>query len=100
MRHQRQIIEINGHTCIIHSEDNAKDFLIQSVDSHDTEELEHQISYIEEHSSATFTHIAIRIEKWNAELTPWSAPPVFGKIPFGEGANHTLLYIKRKRETT
>lgn len=93
MRHQRQIIEINGHTCIIHSEDNAKYFLIQPVDSHDTEELEHQIAYIEEHSSATFTHIAVRIEKWNAELTPWSAPPVFGKIPFGEGANHTLLYI-------
>ena len=93
MRHQRQIIEINGHTCIIHHEDNAKFFLIQPVDSHDTEELEHQINYIEEHSTATFTHIAVRIEKWNAELTPWSAPPVFGKIPFGEGANHTLLYI-------
>ena len=89
MRHQRQIIEINGHTCIIHHEDNAKYFLIQPVDSHDTEELEHQIAYIEEHLSATFTHIAIRIEKWNAELTPWSAPPVFGKIPFGQGANHT-----------
>lgn len=96
MRHQRQIIEINGHTCIIHSEDNAKYFLIQPVDSHDTEELEHQISYIEEHSSTTFTHIAIRIEKWNAELTPWSAPPVFGKIPFGDGANHTLLYISQQ----
>ena len=93
MRHQRQIIEINGHTCIIHCEDNAKYFLIQPVDSHDTEELEHQIDYIEEHSTATFTHIAIRIERWNAELTPWSAPPVFGNIPFGEGANHTLLYI-------
>ena len=38
-------------------------------------------------------HIAVRIEKWNAELTPWPAPPVFGKTPFGDGAHSTLLYI-------
>jgi predicted alpha/beta superfamily hydrolase len=33
------------------------------------------------------------IKDWNQELTPWSAPPVFGKIPFGSGAEGTLKFI-------
>lgn len=96
MRHNSKTIEIGDHLCILHSEENAKLFLIQPVDSHDTEELERQITYIEEHTQVPFVHIAIRISRWNAELTPWPAPPVFGKIPFGDGANNTLLYIKEQ----
>ena len=30
------------------------------------------------------------MKKWNEELTPWPAPPVFGKTPFGDGAQATL----------
>ena len=93
MRHKKEIVEIGEHTCILHSEENAKFFIIQPVDSHDTEELERQITYIEDNSQTPFIHIAVRINKWNAELTPWSAPPVFGKVPFGDGAHSTLLYI-------
>jgi predicted alpha/beta superfamily hydrolase len=33
------------------------------------------------------------IKDWNQELTPWPAPPVFGKIPFGSGATDTLEFI-------
>ena len=80
MRHKKEVSEIGEHTCILHSEENAKFFIIQPVDSNDTEELERQITYIEENSQTPFTHIVIRINKWNAELTPWPAPPVFGKI--------------------
>ena len=90
MRHTREIIKIWTHDCILHNEENSKFFIIQPVDSNDTEELERQITYIEEHTQTSFCHIAIRINKWNAELTPWSAPPVFGKIPFGDGAHSTL----------
>ena len=93
MRHKKEIVKIGEHTCILHSEENAKFFITQPVDSNDTEELERQITYIEDNSQAPFIHIAIRINRWNAELTPWPAPPVFGKIPFGDGAHSTLLYI-------
>ena len=96
MRHQKEIIEIGEHICILHKEENVKFFIIQPVDSNDTEELGRQISYIEENSEASFIHIAIRINKWNTELTPWAAPPVFGKTPFGDGAVTTLLYIKEQ----
>lgn len=94
MRHRKEIIEIGEHICILHKEENVRFFIIQPVDSNDTEELGRQISYIEENSEASFIHIAIRINKWNTELTPWAAPPVFGKTPFGDGAITTLLYIK------
>ena len=93
MRHKKEIVKIGEHTCILHSEENAKFFITQPVDNNDTEELERQITYIEDNSQAPFIHIAIRINRWNAELTPWPAPPVFGKIPFGDGAHSTLLYI-------
>ena len=33
------------------------------------------------------------IKDWNQELTPWAAPPVFGKVPFGNGAGKTLGFI-------
>ena len=93
MRHKKEIVKIGEHTCILHSEENAKFFIIQPVDGNDTEELERQITYIEDNSQTPFIHIAVRINKWNAELTPWPAPPVFGKVPFGDGAHSTLLYI-------
>jgi predicted alpha/beta superfamily hydrolase len=33
------------------------------------------------------------IKDWNQELTPWVAPPIFGKTPFGDGAEKTLEFI-------
>lgn len=96
MRHSRTEAILGGKTCTLHIEDNAKVLLLQPVDGHDREELEQQIKYIEEHTKIPFIHVAIHISKWNDELTPWPASPVFGKIPFGEGAHDTLLYIKEQ----
>lgn len=94
MRHLRTEAILGGKRCTLHIEDNARVLLLQPVDGHDREELEQQIKYIEEHTKVPFIHVAIHISKWNDELTPWPAPPVFGKIPFGEGAHDTLLYIR------
>ena len=91
MRHKKEIVKIGEHTCILHSEENAKFFIIQPVDSNDTAELERQITYIEDNSETPFIHIAIRINKWNAELTPWPASPVFVMLHFGYGAQDTVL---------
>ncbi len=35
----------------------------------------------------------VRVNDWNQELSPWEAPPVFGKDGFGDGAQNTLDYI-------
>lgn len=35
----------------------------------------------------------VRVRDWNSELSPWDAPPVFGKEGFGHGAQEFLDYI-------
>ena len=35
------------------------------------------------------------MEDWNRELSPWEAPPVFGKVPFGGGPEDTLRFVER-----
>lgn len=72
------------------SDDNPKVLLVQPVDSHDMEELEAEVEYLRANSPLPFRLVAMRVGKWNEELTPWPAPPVFGKTPFGNGAQATL----------
>lgn len=91
---KKEIYTIDGRESIIHAQEEASIVLIQPVDGHDIEELDNLIAYLSAHSNQSFLHIAVPIKRWNAELTPWQAPPVFGKIPFGEGASDTLHYIE------
>ncbi len=39
------------------------------------------------------TMVAIRVNDWNDELSPWDAPPVFGTEGFGDGAKGMLSFI-------
>lgn len=72
------------------SDNNPRVLLVQPVDSHDMEELEAEVRYLRSNSPMPFRLVAMRVNKWNEELTPWPAPPVFGKTPFGDGAQATL----------
>lgn len=99
MRHFRSEQIADRRHCIIYAEQSPEYLIIQPVDSHDETELDEEIAHLETASAKAFVFIAIRIAKWNAELTPWAAPPVFGKIPFGDGAADTLLYIRKLAES-
>jgi hypothetical protein len=68
--------------------------LVQPVDSHDMEEMDQELAYIHQHTDKPFRLLPVRIKRWNEALTPWPAPPVFGKIPFGDGAVATLQSIR------
>lgn len=93
MKHTIKEIELEGRKVTLFSEDEPQYIIIQPVDSHDMEEMASEIEYIEGHSGKSFILAAVKINKWNDELTPWPAPPVFGKIPFGSGAAKTLEFI-------
>ena len=45
---------------------------------------------LREMTEAGFVYIALEVEDWNRDLSPWSAPPVFGRVPFGGQARGTL----------
>lgn len=42
-----------------------------------------------------YTTISIGVRDWNRDLSPWKAPPVFGKDDFGDGAKDVLDFIER-----
>lgn len=94
MRHEKEELLIGSHGCTIATEEGRGGFLlVQPTDSHDREELDKEIAYIEQNVDAPFTLAAVHVERWFEELAPWPAPPVFGKMPFGDGAAETLRYI-------
>ena len=64
--------------------------LIQPVDDHDLAGIETEAKTITELVGGDFRLIAVKIEDWNRDLSPWEAPPVFGKEAFGGGAAETL----------
>ncbi len=87
------IENIGGHTCHIFQQQNAGHLLIQPVDEHDAQWLVKEVELIRTHTDEPFTLVAFQVADWNQDLTPWTAPPVFGKTPFGSGAPQTLDYI-------
>ena len=67
--------------------------LIQPVDDHDLELIESEAAAIRRLAGQDFHLTAVRVRDWNRDLTPWEAPPVFGKEGFGNGAGETLQEI-------
>ena len=73
--------------------ESAPNVLIQPVDSHDLESIENEVKTIRELTDADFRMIAVRVPDWNRDLSPWTAPAVFGKEGFGDGAADFLAGI-------
>ena len=73
--------------------ESAPNVLIQPVDSHDLEGIENEVKTIRELTDADFRMIAVRVPDWNRNLSPWTAPAVFGKEGFGDGAADFLAGI-------
>lgn len=74
--------------------DSARMLLVQPVDDHDQSLLDSEVETIRSFADVPFNLVAFRINDWMSELTPWPAPPAFGKQPFGDGAEDTLKYLK------
>ncbi len=68
--------------------------LLQPVDEHDAEGLEAEAAYLAAHTERPFALCGIRVRNWNAELSPWKAPPVFGTEGFSGGAEPFLREIE------
>ena len=64
--------------------------LIQPVDDHDLEGIENEFAMITNSCDLSLRLIAVSINNWNNDLSPWEAPAVFGKESFGGDASRTL----------
>ena len=76
---QNHPLTIRQKQCRIYTCESPKYLLIQPVDEHDLEVLDNEVAEIERRTTEPFILAAFRINDWNNELSPWEAPPVFGK---------------------
>ena len=75
---------------IVLGNSNASVVMIQMADDHDLEFIESEVREIQKLTEVDFCLIAIKVQNWNLDLSPWKAPAVFGKEGFGGGADKTL----------
>lgn len=72
-------------------------WVLQIISENEVEFLEEQVGLLaNELENNSFYFINILISNWNKNLSPWEAPPVFGKEGFGSGAKETLTWIEEK----
>ena len=72
---------------------NAVITLVQTVDEHDIAGMDDEVAEIQRLSGKEFRLLAVKVESWNRDLSPWPTPAVFGKDDFGDGAGELLTEI-------
>ena len=70
---------------------NSDTVLIQMVDDHDMNLMDSEFHLIEELGGRIdFRLIAVKVDSWNDDLSPWESPAVFGSNGFGGQAETAL----------
>ncbi|MCR4621626.1 MAG: esterase [Clostridiales bacterium] len=77
-------------TRFVYGDRGSPNVLIQMVDGHDLSAIESEVNAIIDRAGNDFCLIALKVDDWNRELSPWNAPAVFGSEAFGDGAEKTL----------
>ncbi len=72
---------------------DASIVLVQPVDEHDLGLLENEVKEIKRLVDKDFCLIAIKVNDWNADLSPWPMEAIFGNHDFKGGARKTLEEI-------
>ena len=86
--------KISGKTIYTYTSINAQVLIVQPIDDHDLALLDNEVDAIVAATGDCFCLVGIKIDEWQEELSPWQAPPVFGKKGFGTGAKLTLDFIE------
>ena len=83
-------IGVNERVCRVYYQPRPRFLLVQPADSHDLADMEREIGEIQSRTSAPFLLTAFPVKNWNADLSPWPAPAVFGNQAFSGCAEKTL----------
>ena len=89
---RKQHFEPDGRAVALFTDDAPQILFIQPVDEHDTTLLDAELEAMR-NCVLPFALAAFEVKDWNRELSPWEAPPVFGKVPFGGKAGETLSFV-------
>lgn len=90
---EKRQFDFEGRTITLYQEPSPQLLLIQPVDEHDVQLMDSQWSHFAVQKKVPAALCAFSVKDWNADLSPWEAPPVFGKEPFGGRGADTLTFI-------
>ena len=77
-----------------YGKEDAEVVLLQMIGDHEEELLEEELACMNEKTGGSeFFFCACKVNDWNRDLSPWEAPPVFGKEGFDGEAENTLTYL-------
>ena len=87
-----QTMQIGNKPCRIYGEAHAEYLLLQMTGEHELQSMGSEVAAIAQ-SAHHFLFAAVPVESWNAALSPWEAPAVWGKQGFGGKAADTLCFL-------
>ena len=88
-----QLLQIQNRSCRIYGDTGAEYLLLQMADEHDFAGMAREADAIRRQTAQPFLLVAVPVENWNDDLSPWSAPPAWGKQGFGGRAGNTLAWL-------
>ena len=91
---KRETLTVLGRSCTVYRGAQPKTILLQPTGEQEQSALDAELALLEQRCGEGFLFAAFPIADWNRELSPWDAPPVFGKEGFGHGAADTLAFIE------
>lgn len=74
-------------------EEGAQDRIIRLCGTHEAQDARADYNLAAALCPRPILTVCVPVRDWNAELSPWEAPPVFGREGFGSGADGTLSYL-------
>lgn len=86
--------ETKGRRCLYYADEQPEVLLVEPLDEREVTALDEELSAIKAGCKRRFAYVALIVKDWNQELAPWVAPPVYGKVPFGNGATETHRVIE------
>ena len=86
----KSIIRTDSLQLTLFGDPKAQSLLLQPMDARELEGAEQIAALIRQGTDRPFALAAIEIADWNGALSPWPAPPVFGKQSFAGEAQKTL----------
>ena len=90
-----RLLQVQNRTCRIYGTAGAEYLLLQMVDEHDLAGMEREVEVIHRQTTQPFLLSAVQVENWNDDLSPWPAPPVWGKQGFVGRAENTLAWLEQ-----
>lgn len=91
----KHLLQIQNRIRHIYGSPSAEYLLLQMTDEHDLAGMEREAAIIKRDAAPSFLLAAVQVEHWNDDLSPWPAPPVWGKQGFGGRAGDTLAWLQQ-----